>query len=547
VAPGQPRPALAEPFVAPRNDVERRLAGIWQELLGLETVGVNDSFFELGGHSLLATQVLARVREEGAAGLTLASFFAAPTVAKFAARLAAMPHAEPEPVLAPVGRNQPLPLSFSQQALWLLDRMEGRSAHYNEFGAQRIRGPLRPALLAGALAELVRRHESLRTRFVERDGEPVQEVLPAFAPELPVTALAGRTLEEHAAELTARPFDLAKGPLLRARLVRLADDEHVLMVVVHHIVFDGWSAGIFFREMIAVYGSLLLGRALELPAVAVQYGDFAAWQRALLSVGRKEKMAEFWRGHLAGPLPVLALPTDRPRPPRQSFRGRRVPIELGLDLTRRLEALGRGREASLFMVLLTGYAALLGRTSAQEDVIVGCMSAGRARRELEPVIGYFVNPLAIRTNLAGNPTLAELIDRVRVAVLGAFAHAALPFVQVVEAVQPPRDPARSPLFQTTLVFQNATAPAVAPSGLGLASWETGEVPARTDLDLYLWETPAGVQGHFVYSTDLFEESTAQRLAARLRALLAAAVGSPETRLGDLRPERSALPRLASRR
>jgi acyl transferase domain-containing protein len=541
-----PRPALPAPLVLPRNDGERALAAIWEELLGIESVGVNDSFFDLGGHSLLATQVLARVREAGGAGLTLAAFFEAPTIATFAERITAQARGPSEPALVPAPRDQPLPLSFSQQALWVLDRMDGASVHYNEFGAQRIRGRLQPALLAAALTDLMRRHEALRTRFVERDGGPVQEILPPFAVELPVIALGGRTLEEHAAELTAPAFDLLRGPLLRARLVAVAPDEHVFMVVVHHIVFDGWSSGIFFREMIAVYRALVAGEPAALPAPALQYADFAVWQRAWLAGERQRKLADFWRGQLAGKLPVLALPTDRPRPTQQSFQGKKLPIDLGADLTGRLEALGRGQEASLFMTLLAGYAILLGRTAAQEDVIIGCPTAGRERQELEPLIGFFINPLAILVSLAGDPRFGELLARVRKTVLSAYAHSALPFEQVVQAVHPKRDLARSPIFQVLFVFQNSTPVSAPPAGLTLDSWEAPDVPARSDIDLYLWETPGGVRGHFVYNADLFSESTVRRLAARWRMLLEAAATTPEARVTELRMEQTPqLPRLAS--
>ncbi len=540
-----PRPTLATPWRAPADGMEARIAALWAELLGIEAVGADDNFLELGGHSLLATQMLARLRAAGVQGLTLAAFFEAPTVAGLAGRAAV---GEDGPPLVPADRTGPLPLSFAQEALWVADRMDGGSAHYNEFGAQRIRGPLDAAVLRRALDELVRRHEILRTRFVERDGVAVQEPGPAFAVELPVEPLVEAALPARAAELTAHPFDLGRGPLLRAQLVRLAPDDYVLMVVVHHIVFDGWSSGVFFREVIALHDALARGAAPVLPPLAVQYADFAVWQRRWLDAARREQEAAFWRAELAGPLPVLALPADRPRPRAQGFRGRKLAFVVDAGLKARLEARGREQGASLFMLLLAGYAAVLARTAAQEEVIVGCPSAGRERRELEPLIGYFINPLPVRVSLAGDVTCGGLIGRVRERVLAAFAHAALPFGQVVEAVQPPRDPARSPVFQAMLIFQAATAPVPAPAGLALEPWSTDEGPARSDLDLYLWETPQGAGGYFIYNADLFEAATVQRLAARLHAILTALADAPATRLSELRFETAgATLRLAIRR
>jgi acyl transferase domain-containing protein/NADP-dependent 3-hydroxy acid dehydrogenase YdfG len=542
------RPALAVPFRAPEGEAQRRLAAVWEELLGIAGIGADDNFFELGGHSLLATQVVARLRGDGASELTLASFFGAPTIAQLARRSTTGAAAEEEPALVPVARDGELPLSFAQQALWVLDRMEGQSAHYNEFGAQRIRGALEVTALGRALNEMVRRHETLRTRFVARGDAVAQEIAPPFALELPVESLAEAALPARAAELAAKPFDLARGPLLRALLARLGPEEHVLMVVVHHIVFDGWSSAVFFREAIALYDALARGAAPELPPLPVQYADFAAWQRRWLQGPRRERAVAFWKEQLGGRLPVLALPTDRPRPKTQGFRGRKLEVDFGQELSAKLETAGRARGASLFMTLLAGYATLLGRTAAQEDVIVGCPTAGRDRRELEPLIGFFINPLPIRLSLAGAANFGALLERVRTTVLAAYGHAALPFEHVVEAVHPPRDPARSAIFQAMLIFQNAVPATPGPAGLALEPWSTADGPARSDLDLYLWETPQGVRGYFIANADLFDTATVQRMAVRLRTILETLAHAPETRISDLRFENvaPALPRLASR-
>ncbi|ACB75249.1 type I polyketide synthase [Opitutus terrae] len=538
-----PRPALPVTFAPPQTATQRKIAAVWEELLGVAPVGVNDDFFALGGHSLLASQAVARLRDAGVNGLTLATFFEAPTIVRLAATVAA--DSADEPALVPAARAGRLPLSFAQQALWLLDRMEGRSAHYNEFGAQRIRGPLEVARLRRALGMIVDRHEVLRTRFVEQDGEAAQVVDPPAALELPVEELPESRLAARAAEIAGEAFDLVRGPLLRARLVKLGPDDHVLMIAVHHIVFDGWSSAVFFREAMAAYAALARGADPALPALAVQYADYAVWQRRWLTGARREALAAFWKEQLAGPLPVLALPTDHPRPATAGHRGRRLPLEFGADLTSRLRARAQEQGASLFMLVLSGYGAVLGRTAAQEEVIVGCPMAGRERRELEPLIGFFINPLPIRISLAGAPRLTDVVERVRGRVVAGFAHAALPFEQMVTAVQPPRDPSRSAVFQTVLTFQNAAGVSGSAAGtsLQLEPWERDEVPVRTDLDFYCWETPDGLRGYFVYNVDLFTAATVQRLATRLRKVLETLAADPATRLAAVAFEAAALPAL----
>jgi len=557
-ASSSPRPELATPFAAPATETERGLAAIWEELLGVAPVGAQDDFFELGGHSLLATQVIARLRERGGASLALPAFFAAPTVAALAQMLDTRPGAvSGEPALAPAPRTGPLPLSYQQQALWLLDRMDGRSAQMNELGAQTIRGPLDAALLRRSLAEVVRRHEALRTRLVERGGEPVQEIMAELEVDLPLTDLSAEapavqeaSLRRLAADLVAQAFDLARGPLLRAALVRRGAGQHVVLAAVHHIVFDGWSASVFFREMVSIYANRQRGTAPELPPLPVQYADYAVWQRAMLRGSERERLAAFWREQLGGRPAALALPTDHPRPSTQAFRGEKHRVEIDAALTRRLEELGRGLGASLFMTVLAAYGALLGRYAGQDDVTVGCPTANRGRREVEPLIGFFVNPLPMRLDLRGAASFAALLARVRATVLAAYEHQALPFELMVEAVQPPRDPGRHVIFQTMLSYQNAAPAAPVAPGLVVEPLEFPEGPARTDLDLYLWEGPEGLRGYFIYDTALFAAPTVARLALRWRTLLESAVENPAGPLSVLRLDRAAalpaLPRLAAR-
>ena len=297
-----------------------------------------------------------------------------------------------------------------------------------------------------------------------------------------------------AAKMVARPFDLERGPLLRAALMRLGEAHFVLLTVVHHIAFDGWSSSVLFREMHETYAALARRERPELAPLPLQYTDYAYWQRNMLLGARRERLTDFWREQLRGPLPVLALPADYPRPPTQTYRGKKHFIALDPMLMGRLEELGRSHGASLFMVLLTGYAALLGRYAAQEDVIVGCPVAGRERRELEPLIGFFVNLLPMRIDLRGDPTFVELLLQVRATVLAAYEHQALPFELIVDALQPPRDPRRHVIFQTILAFQNTMPLPCAPEGATVAPLEFPEGPARSDLDLYLWKTPEGLAG-----------------------------------------------------
>jgi malonyl CoA-acyl carrier protein transacylase len=356
----QPRPALTTPFVAPDHQLDRAVAALFTDLLGVGPVGVDDNFFELGGHSLLATQVIARLRQTHGAALTLPHFFSTPTVAGLARTMGKNgSHVEREPALRPAPRSGLLPLSYQQQALWLLDRVAGESPQMNELGAQTIRGPLDPKRLQECFNEVVRRHEVLRTRFVEREGQPAQDIAAIMHIDVPVVDISERSdiaqdteIERLAAELVAMPFDIASGPLLRARLVRRGAEQHVVLVVVHHIVFDGWSAGVFFQEMLAFYDAATRGAEPVVAKLPIQYADFAVWQREWLQGARRTLLENYWKNRLGGNLPALALPTDLPRPPAQTFRGERLAAAFDAGRTRRLEALGRAHGASLFMTLL---------------------------------------------------------------------------------------------------------------------------------------------------------------------------------------------------
>ncbi|HEX2191293.1 MAG TPA: condensation domain-containing protein, partial [Longimicrobiaceae bacterium] len=546
-----PAPELAsaeDRYVAPRTPVEEVLAGIWAEVLRLERVGVEESFFDLGGHSLLATRVVSRVRELFGVELPLRALFEGPTVAELAGRVEEMRRAGLPvlPPVVPVERTGALPLSFAQERLWFLHQMEPEGAGYNMPWSGRLRGCLDACALERALGELVRRHEALRTTFRPVEQGAVQIVHPAAPARLPVldlTGLAPRAREDEARRLAredaARPFDLERGPLLRATLVRLSDEEHVLLLTMHHIVSDGWSMGVLFRELFTLYESLsrpsgAAGPASPLPPLAVQYADFAVWQRSWLRGEVLRRQLDWWRERLGGAPPVLEFPTDRPRPAVASSRGASHGFRLPADVTRGLRALARREGATLYMVTHAALDLLLSRWSGQEDLVVGSPIAGRTQVGTEGLIGFFVNTLALRIDLSGDPTFQELVRRVRETALGAYAHQDLPFERLVEEVAPERGLSHTPLFQVMFALQNVDSgggPAIA--GVRLEPFGREVRTVRFDLELDLREVGEELLGSLRFRTDLFDAATMERFAAQYQVVLAAAVASPEERLSRL--------------
>jgi amino acid adenylation domain-containing protein len=533
---------------APRTLEEEVLAEIFARVLGLKAVGIQDHFFERGGHSLLAARVIAQVRDVLSIELPLRAIFATPTVEGLAGQLAALRRAGqapagPAPVRVP--RDVPLPLSFAQQRLWFIDRLEPGGHVYNVPLLARLSGTLNRAALEQALAQILTRHESLRTVFTSGDGEPVQQILP-LAPD-PVAVVDLSHLDESEREPEARrlatqeaqrPFDLDHGPLLRANLLRLGDQDHVLVIVIHHIACDGWSVGVLMRELSALYEGLVGGRPAVLPELAVQYADYAVWQRSWLQGPALQAQLAYWQQRLAGAPPVLELPTDRPRPPVQTYRGGQEEILLPPSLLQRLGELGRREGATPFMTLLAAFQALLARYSRQEDVVVGAPVAGRGRSELEPLIGFFVNTLVLRTDLSGQPTFRQLVGRVKEVALGALAHQDVPFEKLVEELQPERDASRSPLFQVFFVLQNAPREALQLPGLTLRRGGFDHHTAKFDLQLTVSERAEGQRVSMVYNRDLFDAETIRRMLEHYQILLEGAVAEPDRpveRLPLLRP------------
>ncbi|MCP4656849.1 MAG: AMP-binding protein, partial [bacterium] len=539
-----PEPAVGGPAGTgggPRDPIEEILAEPFAQLRGLERVGTGDDFFALGGHSLAATQMSSRVRRTLGVELPLRVVFQVPTVAGLAGYVhAALRRDEglEAPPIRPRERRETAPLSFAQQRLWFIDRFEPDSTLYSIPTHLRLEGRLEVTALRRAMGEIVRRHEMLRTFFDLDDGEPVQRILPGLELPLPVLELEGLPAAARRAEArrlalaeARRPFDLARGPLLRAALLRLGPEEHVLVVTVHHIAFDGWSGGVFLGELTALYKAFSVpGMASPLPDPPVQYADFAVWQRRWLSGEVLERQLAYWREQLAG-LPVLALPTDRPRPVMQSFRGAAESFRLPGE---RLSALSRERGTTLFMTLLAIFQALVGRHTGQEDLAVGSVVANRNLAEIEPLLGFFVNTLVLRGDLRGNPRFRDLLARIRDVALGAYAHQDVPFEKLVEELDPERDLSQNPLVQVVFVLQNApTAPRDLIPGLTATLDSVDAREAKFDLTVVLWEAQGELRGTAEYGTDLLDVATIRRLMGHFRCLAEGVAADSERRLSEL--------------
>ncbi|MBI1853019.1 MAG: amino acid adenylation domain-containing protein, partial [Planctomycetes bacterium] len=526
----------------PRNPVEEIVAGIWADLFRVAHVGIHESFFELGGHSLLATQLVSRVRDALRVELPIRSLFEEPTVAGLAQRIEAARQSSPaeSPKLERSSREKTTPLSFAQQRLWFLDQLAPGTSLYHISVAVRLEGRLDRAALERSFDEIVRRHEAVRTTFSTVDGVPVQVIAPPSPFSLSHVDLAGLSaakrdleLRRLAAEDAEEPFDLARGPLLRATLVRLGDAEHALFVTMHHIVSDAWSMGVFVRELGELYDAIVTGREAALAPLPVQYADFATWQRGWLRGDVLAREVAWWKNALRGAPPFLELPADRPRPPLPTHRGATMPFDLPKPLADALTSLARRERATLFMTLLAAFQVVVQRITGEDDVVVGSPIANRSRAETEGLIGFFVNTLVLRTDLSGDPTFRDLVARVRENCLGAYAHQDVPFEKLVEAVEPVRDLARAPLFQILFDLQNAPMQKAELRGLRLVPLDVETHTAKFDLSLALHETEDGLTGGAEYATDLFDEPTIARLLDAFRRVLEAAVADPARHISSL--------------
>ncbi|MBW4630835.1 MAG: amino acid adenylation domain-containing protein [Iphinoe sp. HA4291-MV1] len=531
-------------FVAPSTPIEEMLALIWVDILGVEKVGIHDNFFTLGGHSLLATRVISQVRQVFEVELPLRRLFEEPTIAGIAKDIEKATIAglglETQPIKR-ISRSQELPLSFAQQRLWFINQLQPGNSAYNISSAMRLFGWLNMAVLEQSFNEVVRRHEVLRTTFTTRDGQPIQVIVPTFTFRLPVVDLQELPIDLREAEVlrlaheqAQQPFDLTNGPLLRVTLLQQTQTEHALLLTMHHIISDGWSIGVLIREITVLYETFSHEKPSPLAELPIQYADFAVWQRQWLQSEKLETQLAYWKQQLGGRLPVLELPTDRPRPTIQTFSGARESLVLPKTITEKLKALNQRQGITLFMILLAAFGTLLFWYTEQEDIIVGTDIANRNQAETKGLIGFFVNQLVLRTDLSGNPTFLELLERVRKMTLEAYTHQDLPFDKLVDALNPKRELNRSPLFQVKIVLNNTQIPSLELPGLTISPLKVENKTVQFDLLLELNETEQGLFGVWKYNTDLFDTVSIVRMSKNFKALLGKIATQPEAKLNELK-------------
>ncbi|HKQ06310.1 MAG TPA: amino acid adenylation domain-containing protein, partial [Blastocatellia bacterium] len=527
-----------------RAPIEEIIAGIFEEVLGVEHVSLHDNFFEIGGHSLLATQIISRIRQALQVDVELRSLFQEPTVAGVVGIIElkrAKPTTSDTQQIQVASRERPLELSFAQQRLWFIDQLEPGGVAYNIPILVNITGNLNIAALEQSLREIVRRHESLRTRFEEWQGKPVQIIKEAEEWRPALVDLRGleaqqrqREIEIIAKEESQTVFDLRRGPLMKALLIKASDQQHALIVTMHHIISDGWSIGILNREKNSLYEAFRQGQPSELAELAIQYADYAVWQRQYLQGAVLDEQLSYWREQLAEAA-VLELPTDRVRPAVASHRGGSVGLRLSEELTQGLRRLSRQQGVTLFMTLLAAFKVVLSRYSGQRDIVIGTDVANRNRQETEPLIGFFVNQLVLRSDMSGELTVKELLGRVRETALSAYAHQEVPFERLVEELQPERDLSRSPFFQVKLVLQNLPDDGPPPAA-GRLAWQAAAAEhdtAKLDLTLVASPTARGLRLSAEFATDLFDRGSLQRQLAQLERLLAQMAADPGRAVAEL--------------
>jgi amino acid adenylation domain-containing protein len=529
--------------VSPATPMEELLAGLWTNVLGVKQLSTDENFFAIGGHSLLATRIVSQLHRLLQIEVPFTVLFESPTIAATAKRLEFLLKQDEgiqSPPIVRVSRDQKLPLSFAQQRLWFLDQLQPNSSGYNSTSAMRLTGTLNVNVLSRTLNEIVRRHEILRTRFRAIGGEAVQAISPHVEVSWAVKDLTQYDGIERDAEVSriinedsSCPFDLATGPLLRVTILRLGPEEHVLVVTMHHIVTDAWSNGILMLETSALYNAFVEDKSSPLSELPVQYADYSSWQRECLAGEMLERHLAYWRKQLSAPLPMLELPGDRPRTESRAGRGAKQTMTIPNDLMEELKAFSRQRGVTLFMTLVAAFKVLLHFYTKQDDIVIGTDVANRNRPEIEGLIGFFINQLVLRTDLSGNPTFAELLDRVREVTMGAYAYQDLPFDRLVEALKPERDARYAPFFQIKLVLENTSPGELELAGVRIDPLETDSGAAKLDLILVLRERPDGLQGWFEYNGDLFDDSTVTRFAENLEVVLRNALASPDSRISDL--------------
>ena len=537
----------AAEYEAPRTPVEELLVESWQQLLRRERIGINDNFFRLGGHSLLATQVMSRIRRTFHVDVPLRILFEAPTVKQLASVVTQMQVEQGEvdemaqTIRPQTGERSMFPLSFAQQRLWFSDQLDQGNPAYNIPAAFRLTGRLDVAALEQAFGEITRRHEILRTRFVIVNGQPVQMISPVEPANLPVVDLSELVEAERDAEVhrwtTAEAqhrYDLSSVPLLRVILLRLGEDDHVLLFTMHHIISDGWSMGVIVREVTSLYEAYRQGQPSPLPELTIQYADYAAWQRQWLQGAVLDQQLAYWKSRLGGKVAALDLPTDHPRPAVRTNRGATQHFTLPAKLSSALHELSRQQGVTLFMTLLAAFKTLLWRYTGQDDIIVGSPISGRNRVETESLIGFFINTMVLRTDFSGDPTFVELLHRVKDVTLGAEAHQDVPFEKLVEELQPERQVNETPWFQVWFVLENAgmnrssKLPELTLSHIGLPG-KTAQFP----LTLAMSESEERISGGLTYSTDLFNDDTISEMVERFTSLLEGVTAHPDWRLLEI--------------
>ncbi len=536
-APEQSRSDLLGQYVAPRTPVEELLATIWSDVLGVDRVGVTDNFFELGGHSLLATQLISRIRDAFQVEIPLNSLFEVQNLGEMASLIETTRQREDGlemPPLKPIERSGELPLSFSQQRLWFIDQLAPGSPFYNIPIALRLIGDLKVEVLEKSLNEIVRRHEVLRTSFSSRGGKPVLHIEPELQVTIPISDLTDlpetereEKVQQLAEEEFRQPFDLQKAPLFRARLLKLTDQEHVVLFTMHHIISDGWSINILVEEVASLYQAFVQGKPSPLPELPVQYVDFAAWQREWLKDEILERQLAYWKKQLAGFPPLLELPTDHPRPAVQSFRGGRESVRIPAEIRAGIEKISRQAGATTFMALLAAFQTLLYRYSRQEDILVGSPIAGRRHSEVERLIGFFVNNLVFRTFFSREKSFKEILQQVREAAIGAYEHQDLPFEKLVEELHPVRDLSHHPIFQVMFVMQNIPSQSLELPGLTIRGVNFRNEMANYDLTLQVQEGAEGYLAEMEYNADLFEAETIRRMLRHFINLLKGIIREPD--------------------
>ncbi len=553
------RPELDADYVAPRNPIQEVLVDLWSELLGVDRIGIEDDFFQLGGHSLLVAKLAARVRQLFQVELSLVEVFKKPTVSELAEAIekAERGSAESElPELPPIRiapRDKPIPLSFPQERVWFLNRLTaGGNIAYNFQFTLWLEGKLNVAAFQAATEEIVRRHEVLRTSFPDVDGRPVQVIHPAMAVDMPLIdlvalpeALRKEESERLVFEATQVAFDIARIPLLRWRLLRLDVDLHMLIQVEHHFVHDGWSFGVLLREMKALYSAFAAGLPSPLPALPIQYADFAAWQRGWMEGPVMEKIMAYWRQKLAGATTFLELPTDRPRLARGSFKGDITIFPVPPKLYDSLRKFGRAQGFTLYMTMLSGFFSLLNRYTGQEDILLGTNNANRRAKEVESLLGMIVNSLVIRGDMTGDPSFKEMLGRVRETSLENYVYQDTPFERLVQEIRPERQLGRNPLFQVMFNFHDAAIPDLDFGGLKGMFLVRGNRSAKMDMNVIMVpraEQRVGLQAseadlravfHWEYNSDLFDFTTILRMIDHFQTLLAGAVENPSLRISEL--------------